>query len=521
MSNKRIRPYKQDPEGNRHYNCPVCGAGNIKVDQNLFYGRCDRCSLTLVDYVPLEHQEAFHISPAQFRMNIGGYGSGKTTASCAEISLHALSTPNGRSLITAPTLSQVKDAVIPELDKFLPKWHIKSYVKAPNPYYKLTNGHEILIYASNDEQKLRSLNLTAFYIEEASGVDYEIFDQLTTRLRNKAAAVFDKNGKIVDYKFMGIVSTNPEDTWIREKFLLISSKIVGSNSIDTGVYKNLTKAKAEKHYHTFISSTRDNKNLPPDFIDRISAGKSVNWIRKYVDCYLDVREGAVYPEFSRHLEEPFPIPDNWKRVFGLDPGYNDPTGFLAGAVSPVDGVLHIYQEYKVPEQPVGYHAERIKNMTKDKDMAFPIQGDPSVRKRNDRDGISYGDYLKRTYDIYIEAANNDILAGIERVRDYMYNGKLRFFNDLVELKDEATKYIYQKTKLNSNDRPVDKDNHLMDTLRYIIMRMPKDPNKTLEVYNRVDWFGGKKQEPVSPFAGSISKKGQNTGRSTVLGGMKI
>ena len=186
--NQIVKPFKKDHEGNRFYHCPVCHSGDVPIKHNVFYGKCNRCAATLIDYVPLPHQESFHKSPAQFRMSIGGFGSGKTTAASAEIANHALTVKDGRSLITAPILSQVKDAVIPELLKFIPPWFIDKQVKSPNPYFLLKNGHEIVIYASNDQQKLRSLNLTAFYIEEASGVDYEIFDQLTTRLRNKAAA---------------------------------------------------------------------------------------------------------------------------------------------------------------------------------------------------------------------------------------------------------------------------------------------------------------------------------------------
>lgn len=89
-------------------------------------------------------------------------GSGKTTMCVAEVAHHAISIPGGRTLITAPILKQIKDAVLPELNKFLPPWLLEKSTLTPSPFYKLKNGHEIVIYASNDEQNLRSLNLTAF-----------------------------------------------------------------------------------------------------------------------------------------------------------------------------------------------------------------------------------------------------------------------------------------------------------------------------------------------------------------------
>lgn len=205
-------------DGYKLYKCPLCG-GNIKVHDSVFYGRCDTCLATLIDYVPAPHQVEFHKSKAKFRLNIGGFGSGKTTMDSAEIANHAMSIANGRTLITAQSLQQVKEAVLPELEKFLPPWFIARQTKTPLPKYTLINGHEIIVYASNDEEKLRSLNLTAFWIIEASGVDYSIFTQLTARLRNRAAIVKDKDGKEIEHNFMGIVESNPEEG----KLILLSS----------------------------------------------------------------------------------------------------------------------------------------------------------------------------------------------------------------------------------------------------------------------------------------------------------
>jgi ribosomal protein L37AE/L43A len=71
-ANKKVRLLKLDEEGNRHYRCPVCDVGLVKIRDDLFYGRCDNCNATLIDYIPLLHQEAFHKSNAQYRLNIGG-----------------------------------------------------------------------------------------------------------------------------------------------------------------------------------------------------------------------------------------------------------------------------------------------------------------------------------------------------------------------------------------------------------------------------------------------------------------
>ena len=168
---KSLQFIKKDVYGSRFYVCPFCGE-EIKVESSVFYGVCPACQCTVIDYQPAPHQVAFHKSNAQYKLNIGGFGSGKTTSCCAEIMAHVYSTPNGKTLLTAPKLQQVSEAVIPELDKFIPKHLLaKPVVHHPNLKYEFKNGHEIVVFASNDEQNLRSLNLTAFYIEEASNVD--------------------------------------------------------------------------------------------------------------------------------------------------------------------------------------------------------------------------------------------------------------------------------------------------------------------------------------------------------------
>lgn len=511
-----------DDDGKRVYKCPVCNSGEVKVPDHLFYGRCDNCNATLIDYIPLAHQEAFHLSTAQYRLNIGGFGSGKTTAACMEIATHAMSTPNGRSLITAPTLSLVKDAVIPELEKFIPEWWVEKSRLNPSPYYKLKNGHEIIVYSAADQQKLRSLNLTAFYIEEASGVDYAIFDQLMTRLRHKAGIIRDKKGKEIGYKYMGIVSTNPEDGWILDKFMLISKELVASPSIDVEQYRKFMKNKLDRHFHTFISSTRDNKHIPSEFIERMSAGKNERWVRKYVDCQIDIQEGAVFEDFADHLVEPFEIPKNWKHLAGYDPGFADGVANPMAAIDPKDGVIYVYDDYFVEEMPVSYHAGNVMRRYKGKEFLMPTQADPSVKKRNERDGRTYQNYFYKLTKIWLEPGHNDILYGIEKIRDYMYQGKLKFFNNLQNLKDEAKRYRYPEGKTrNTNDKPIDKFNHLWDAIRYIIAACPEDPNDMATVYVQRDLL--KNKSTVSAFTdGGIDKDDEyNLASHGVYGGMKL
>lgn len=479
----------KNSDGSREYRCPLCG-DVVPIEPNVFYGQCPSCHATVLDYKPLKHQAEFLKSSSPFLLMVGGYGSGKTTAAVAKLARHAMTVPGGKSLITGPKLQLVNDAVLPELEKFIPPYLIKRKTKVP-AYYELMNGHEIVVYASNDEQNLRSLNLSAFYIEEASNVDYSVFQQLQTRLRNLAAVKKDATGKVVFDKTIGIVCTNPDDGWVRDKFLLYSKHIHASKSVDVSNYEKLKHRQQYSQFESFLSSSRDNTYLPPQFIPNLTIGKTREWIRKYIDCQLDIKEGAVYPEFTKNIVEPFPIPDGWLRVAGFDRGWTDPTTLLLGAIDPKDGIVYIYDEYAVANQPIGYHSMQIKDRMAGLRMYNTVQACPSVEQTSDRDGKSYQEHFLRLSGIFLTPHKMQIQTGVETVREYMYQGKLKFFSTCTLLKEEATKYTYREATAtrDADDTPIDKFNHLMDSMRYLVMGLPPNPSDLKEATRGVTTSG--------------------------------
>jgi hypothetical protein len=167
--------------------------------------------------------------------------------------------------------------------------------------------------------------------------------------------------------------------------------------------------------------------------------------------------------------------------------------------------------------PVSFHAKQIRSFVKGNDFLYPIQADPSVNKRNDRDGLSYKDYFYKLSGVSLVAGNNDIMFGIEKVRDYMVSDKLFFFNSLENLKYEAKSYRFRKSeKRNTNDTPVDKDNHLMDAMRYMIARLPQDPNDMVGVY-----VSETMNAPVSSFIESFGEaKEEVTYGKSIFRGIK-
>ncbi len=489
----------------RVYECPVCGIGEVHIEKSVFYGRCNSCEATMWDFEPLPHQMDYFMSDTTYKLLIGGFGSGKTTVAVFDTAYHALTIPNSKTLLTAQTLQQMKAAILPELDKFLPPWFlVGGRAKGNPPVYTFHNGSEIHVYPSDDEEKIRSLNLTRFHIEEGSGVDKSVFDQLQARLRNSAAVIYDEQGKEIGSKFSGVISTNPEDSWIREDFLLKSKRVVGSASIDASVYDPYMSNDRVEDFETFISASFDNIMLPKGTIERISAGKDEKWKRKYLWSYLDVRDGLVFGEILKNTVEPFAIPTHWKRIGGYDPGISDPTAMLVGAIDPRSDVIYVYDEYYERDKALTEHVHAIRPKVDPYSWYMPISADPSINKRSQHTGVAYKQFFKQQSGITLNPVNNDLLYGIEKVKDYIYNNKIKFFDDLVYTKKEASLYAFpepNKQNTNLNYKPMDKDNHLMDCLRYMIVPLPDSPSDFKSVYRQDDYY---KQREFSGFSNTNS-----------------
>ena len=97
----------------------------------------------------------------------------------------------------------------------------------------------------------------------------------------------------------------------------------------------------------------------------------------------------------------------------------------------------------------------------------------------------------------------------------MYFGKLKFFSSLNNLKFEAINYVYPDKNINTNDKPVDRHNHLWDAIRYIIARLPRDPNELNSYFVQNNLIN----KPISTFNGDIEEEEIETG--TYYGGIRI
>lgn len=184
--------------------------------------------------------------------------------------------------------------------------------------------------------------------------------------------------------------------------------------------------------------------------------------------------GAIYPiAESDIVVEPFPIPANWPRGFGLDTDMG--AGFTAcvwGALNRENGTVYIYDEYKRSRAELAVHIDAIKA----RGDWIPGVGDAAalIVTQHDAEQIIN---LYRQAGLNIQLPDKSVEAGLQRTWELLSQGKLKIFSSCAQLLQE-----YRVYRRDEKGRIVKRDDHCLDALRYLVMsgitRMDTKPQLT-------------------------------------------
>ena len=174
--------------------------------------------------------------------------------------------------------------------------------------------------------------------------------------------------------------------------------------------------------------------------------------------------GNVYPyDVETILVDPFEIPPSWKRIYGMDVGYNN-TAAIFGAIDPNTKNLYLYDEYLGQKCNPSSNAEVIRRK---QDNWIPGVMDPgSLQSLPDGEKLFY---MYRELGLNITLAKNSVHSGIEAVREILIQQKCFAFRTLRRFREEYVKYRYDEKR---PDQIVKEDDHIMDAWRYLVMALP-------------------------------------------------
>lgn len=422
---------------------------------------------SIIAYKPHEKQEEFHSNTAKGRLFLGGNRSGKTVGGATEavwwlLGKHPyIETPpppvRGR-VVSVDFVNGVEKIVKPEIAKWVPPSQLRGGT-----------------WSSAYDKMLRTL-----HFENGSFLEFMSYDQ-------------DLD------KFAG---TSRHFTWFDEEPPKSIFNECKARLIDTRGSWWITMTPVEGMTWVFDDLFEQRNTDPNIHVVEVDMGENPHLSNVEIDLFLSgldkneraARErgtfvsmsGLIYNLFPENLlpEDFRPNPD-WLHFGAMDHGLNNPTAWLWMAVDE-KGNVYVYDEHYEADKVVSYHAARV--LSKQAEWRIPFAyaiGDPAIKQRNGVTGTSVQlEYFDHS--ITIVPGNNDVIAGINRVKEYIGNPmaekhpKLFISRRCTNLLWEFRRYRWAKwaTKKMESDRnpkeePHKKDDHAMDALRYGIASRPE------------------------------------------------
>jgi phage terminase large subunit len=402
---------------------------------------------------------------------VGGVGSGKSVALVTSLILNAAAEPNGFSLVGRLNMPALESSTMKIFLEMIPEnygeWQDTKKI------YKMSNGHDIIFkHLDMTDPKIaghiKSMNLSAAYVDEATEISEEIYFLLLSRLRRKTAA-----------RHVVRMASNPAGhDWVWRH------------------YFDPERKKAWKENNRGITaSSFDNPFLPEEYVENLVSTYPPDWADRFIHGHFSDFSDLVYKEFTEQTHvwdssRGYQIfgggsnpPDSWPVIVGIDVGSDiDPWACTLIAVAP-DGRLFQYEE-------VYGNSLLIKNIAEE--LHLKLSG-RSV------DGMAY-DYANRQaalelaeYDICGAPAIKEVRPGLFKTAQYMHidprlehpfnpkvKGSPRFFISSVcrNTYREISAYKWAKDRSGTATGDPSHDNsHSPDAVRYALHTFRPLPEK--------------------------------------------
>ena len=380
----------------------------------------------------------------------GGRGSGKSFNASTFIERLTFEMTEAEKIVhqilyTRYTMVSAGMSIIPEMMEKIELDGTTKYFKTTKTdiVNKMTKSRimfrGIKTSSGNQTAKLKSIQgITTFVCDEAEEwTNEEEFDKIMLSIRKKG----------IQNRIIIIMNPCDSNHFIYKKYIEKTHKFV---EID-GVQVQISTHPNVLHIHTTYFDNLE--NLSPEFLKEVEDMK-INNPEKYahvvIGRWADVAEGAVFKKWG--IVKEFP---QWakKVAIGQDFGY---TTDVSAAVKCgiVDNALYVDE--------LCYQSGMLTNALADKVRPYGLKvfaesADPRLVDEIKLRGVNiYG----------VDKSGPSIKAGIDKILSMDLYVTERSYNLMKELRT----YVWDKDKDgNYINEPVDKDNHLMDAIRYYVL----------------------------------------------------
>ena len=354
----------------------------------------------------------------------GGTRSGKTYNILLYIIFHYCTNNTGKTItICRKTFPAVRSSVMRDFFDILKihNFYLEDKHNKSNHEYNL-NGNLIEFISLDQPQKVRGRKRHLLFINEANELDYEDWQQLVFRTEDKI---------ILDF--------NPSDEyhWIYDRVI--------------------TREDADFNITTYL----DNSFLNDSIKDEIERLKETD--EQYWQIYGLGLKGVSKATIFNYTEVP-QIPHDAKLVsYGADAGYtNDPTTLVS--VYRKDFNLYIKEHlYQTNMTTYDIH-NKWKSIGIERETIYFDSAEPRLIEELRRMGWNVRPSLKGA---------NSVNAGIDLLKRF----KIHIVKDSHNCIQEFRNYKWQEDKSGKMiNKPVDKNNHTIDAVRYATYSIMSRPN---------------------------------------------
>lgn len=451
---------------------------------------------------PHAKQRSFMQSAARFKALVWGRRSGKSLGIALYTMLKALENP-GNYYIIAPTYTQAKSIYWKDILKVLiPEAIVKKtdegelYVELQQVHYQLETK-SILGY-NIDSDHSKELNPSTIYLKGANTPDSLRGVKLAGAVLDEFAFFMYANDtwrKIIrpalaDLRGWAIFSSTPDGVHNSFYDIVTTARQVMSEHPDP-----MTNPKWYYSHATML----DNTTLPHRVeewndtkAEYIREGKIDEWVQEW-EAKFTTPSSLVYSEFDDdiHVINPNLIPrENVTHAIGMDFGLKDPFAAVFVAIDKDDN-WYIYDEIYLPDLPVDKIARVLHQKMGDQYFTRIIGDSAGATEIASLRSKALGD--ERVFVTASKKGKDSIRGGIRAVRTKLYireaTGKPKLFvgRNCTATVKEFQSYKHIRDAFGEvSDTPEDKNNHLMDALRYLVldqMSGAKTPAKAKKLYH--------------------------------------
>jgi len=369
------------------------------------------------------------MSQKRIHLEVGGAGSSKSYSTAQWMIATAFNHPGISILCTRKTFPSLRITSYKLILQLLTDYQLPYELNKTEHLITFNNNSEILFKSLDEPEKVKSAEFDRIWIEEATEISLNDFQQLDLRLRRNRA---------------------PPDQ------MYLTCNPIGKLS---WVYKELVEKKRADTIF-FNSNYHDNPFLSQDYINSLEEKASQDHNLYLIYCLGEwgILENLIYTNW-----EPIDsIPeDPDETIYGLDFGFNNQTALIE--ISVKDNCFYLQEilyESKITNQEL---CRRLEDLIIDRERCMYADSSEPARIQEIFDhGFNVHPAVKH--------ADTIVKKGVNEGIDFVKTKHLYITKDSVNVFKEINSYKWKEDKdKNILDEPVKFNDHLMDAIRYALV----------------------------------------------------